>query len=159
MDQLVGMGISQTLIAQKLPKGVDKPNEEQLRQAGQIDFEGFCWSCTVSDSDGDAKEACLAKGYMQNCSRGNNGCYSVMRKRGGVLTSLEMGCTQMKACEYAESVNFAGPPNNCRPDGYNQRKSSHCASCCDPRTDTNCNLTFMDESKWNPTRNDYETKA
>ena len=160
---IYGVGLpAEALIAQKLPKGVDKPDEEQIRLSEQVDFVGFCWSCTVADwelQNGDAKAACLAKGHLQNCSRGNNGCYSVIRKRGGIMTSLEMGCTQMKSCENEENSNFAGPPNRCRPDGVNPRKESHCSSCCDPKTETNCNLKFMDETKWDPSRNDYETLA
>ena len=55
----------------------------RLRLSGQPDFVGFCWACTVPDFLAeDAKAACLEQGHMEACSKGNNGCYSQIRKRG-----------------------------------------------------------------------------
>ena len=70
-----------------------------------------------------------------------------------------MGCTQMQACKSDESYNFVQTPKRCKPDTTNPRRESHCSSCCDPKTETNCNLNFMDNSNWNPTESDYINKA
>jgi len=146
--------------AAQMPSDMNNPTDEEIRLAGQPDFVGFCWSCTVADwQAGDAKQTCLDQGHMAACSEGNNGCYSIIRKRGGSINSIQMGCTQMQACKNEENANFINTPKRCKPDATNPRRESHCASCCNPKQESNCNLNFVDGSSWDPTESDYINHA
>ena len=68
-----------------------------------------------------------------------------------------MGCTGIDSCEQAEMSNFKGKQFQCRPN--KQEGESVCSSCCDSTNDKNCNLKFINNSKWNPNYFDYKKRA
>ena len=94
---------------------------------------------------------------MNACFGGNAGCASKIRKRDGQIIQLEMGCTGIDSCEQAEMSNFKGKQFQCRPN--KQEGESVCSSCCDSTNDKNCNLKFINNSKWNPNYFDYKHRA
>ena len=63
---------------------------------------GMCWACSVTgpfENQADVAKQCKETGHLTNCFDGNRGCDTVMRKRGGVILSLQMGCTGKQSCE------------------------------------------------------------
>jgi len=137
-----------------------KVDEELKKLSQQIDFAGFCFSCRVSQHGLDSqgfKQECLKMGKMNACYGGNSGCASKIRKRDGKLVSLEMGCSGKQACENSEKENFRGRSFQCRPKATGGE--SFCSSCCDSTQKKNCNLEFVNNSKWDPTYLDYRKRA
>jgi len=63
---------------------------------------GTCWSCSVAgafEDPADVAKHCKESGQLNHCFNGNRKCDTVMRKRGGVILSLQMGCTGKESCE------------------------------------------------------------
>merc|ERR1719216_300521 len=138
-----------------------KENDEHKRLREQPDFVGFCWNCNLSGNftnSNNLRKRCIGEGHMSACFDGSNGCYSTMRKRGGHVIQLEMGCKGHDACMAESNSNFKWQKGGrrCKPQANDEHSHSECHSCCEP-TDKNCNLRFMMKSKpkWNPNYKSY----
>ena len=141
-----------------------KESDEHKRQRELPDFVGFCWNCNLSGNFTEGKnlrKRCLDEGSMMACFDGSNGCYSTMRKRGGHIMQLEMGCKGHDACMAESNSNFKWQKGGarCKPRADAPDSHSECHSCCEP-TDKNCNLKFMMKSKpkWNPNYKSYKNQ-
>merc|ERR1711935_1232653 len=111
---------------------------------------GTCWSCSVAgafEDPADVAKHCKESGQLNHCFNGNRKCDTVVRKRGGVILSLQMGCTGTESCENNAQDNFTS--HYCKPGSKSVHVESRCYTCCDSSNDS-CNFNFMDQHEWNP---------
>lgn len=102
-----------------------------------------CFTCRAKTVDG-----CASSGNTKVCNPNQEVCQLQVRKRGGRVLQIQMGCKQHRACENNKANNFVGTNprmHQCKPKTLSTSTPSVCRQCCDKNS--NCAINFL---RWNP---------
>jgi len=106
-----------------------------------------CWRCSGARSWIE----CAQNGQLDHCQESATSCQIEVRRRDGIIESINTGCKQRQACENNKAQNFPGgeenpTANQCRPD-VNTEGPSVCRQCC-YANNCNYNLDFFNTDGW-----------
>merc|ERR1712131_67295 len=102
-----------------------------------------CFTCNEA-----SLEACKNKGRVQVCQTNEEVCQVEIRKRGGRVRQVDIGCKQGHACLSNMAQNFQGDWNDsqCRPGAKKLGVPFFCRQCCDGGASCGVNFALKNSS-------------